>query len=61
MAETTPPWRLVTPAQLKQGWVELRGVTPVHHNYIVLHQRDDGNYVVRNPELYLLEHPIKEE
>lgn len=56
---TTPPWKVVTPEQVKQGWMEIRGVTPVHHDYIVLNKLDNGNYVVRNPELWILEHPIK--
>ena len=56
---TTPPWLLVTPKQLQQGWIELRwielkGVVPIHHEFTVLRQRDDGTYIVRNPELQLL-------
>ena len=44
-------WKVITPEQLKLGWMELRGVTPVHHNWIVLGQTDEGNYIVKVPEL----------
>lgn len=55
-----PAWLIVTPEQLKKGWIEMRGISPTHHNYIVLGQREDGNYVVRNPELSLnKEDPVK--
>jgi hypothetical protein len=33
----------------------MRGVSPIHHEYSIIAKRDDGNYVVRNPELFLLE------
>jgi hypothetical protein len=52
---TTEPWLLVTPEELKKGWMEMRGVTPVHHEYLVLGRRDDGAYIVRNPKLALEE------
>ncbi len=52
---TTPPWKIVTPEQYKQGWMELRGVTPIHHDYIQLGKTDQGNVVVRNPELQIME------
>lgn len=52
---TTEPWLIVTPEQVKEGWMELRGVTPVHHSFIILGQREDGNYVVRNPKLQIEE------
>ncbi len=42
---------IVTAEQLKQGWIELRGVTPIHHNYVVLAQTENGNYVVKAPVL----------
>lgn len=47
----TPRLMLVTPEQVKLGWMELRGVTPIHHNFVVLAKRADGNYVVRAPGL----------
>lgn len=40
--------KIVTPEQLQQGWIELRGATPIHHNFIVLGRRGK-DYVVRNP------------
>jgi hypothetical protein len=58
---TTQPWLLVTAEQLKQGWIEMRGVTPIHHEFIVietiLNEHDGGRpvYKVRSPELQLLE------
>lgn len=52
---TTEPWLIVTPEQLKKGWIELRGVTPVHHNFLVIARREDGNYIVRSPQLIILE------
>lgn len=42
-------WQIVTPAQYKEGWIELQGVTPVHHDFISLGRRVDGNYVVLAP------------
>jgi hypothetical protein len=56
---TIPPWRLVTPEQLKQGWLELRGweSAPIHHEYEVIAEREDG-IVVRNPDLWLAERRI---
>jgi hypothetical protein len=53
-----PPWKLITSEQLHDGWIEMRGVTPVHHDYIVIHTIDDGGrpvYKVRNPELQIRE------
>ena len=41
--------KLVTPQQLKAGWLELRGVTPVHRNFVVLGQEGE-NYIVVAPE-----------
>lgn len=58
---TTPPWKLVTPEQLKMGWMEMRGVTPIHHNYLVIKVMPDGNYVVKNPEVIMAEHPLVSE
>lgn len=58
---TTPPWMLVTPQQFAAGWTELRGMTPIHHSYVMLARRSNGDYIVRNPELYLLEHPTPDE
>lgn len=55
----TPAWKRVTPQQLKQGWLELKGATDppeaIHHEYLVIAKFDDGTYVVRNPELQMLE------
>lgn len=48
-------YRLVTPEQLQQGWMELRGVTPIHHNFIVIRQLDSGNYVVKVPDVEVRE------
>ncbi len=48
------PYTLVTAEQLKQGWIELRGVTPIHHEYIVIEviqRTHDVIYKVRNPDL----------
>lgn len=42
---------IVTPEQFKKGWMEMKGVTPVHHSFIELGRTDEGNYVVKNPEL----------
>lgn len=60
----TPPWVLVTRAQLQQGWMELRGVTPVHHEYLVIEEiargeRHEPIYKVRSPELWMREHPVE--
>lgn len=57
---TTEPWLLVTPEQLKEGWVEHvgtleEGFTIYRRPYLVLGRREDGNYVVRNPALQLQE------
>ncbi len=55
MSETTPPWLIVTPEQLKKGWIEMRGVTPIHREFLIIKKREDGDYVVRNPALIMLE------
>jgi hypothetical protein len=60
-SETTPPWLMVDARQLKQGWMETRGVVPVHHEFIVLEELPGGQYKVRNPALWLLEHPVEGE
>lgn len=52
---TTPPWILVTAEQLKKGWIEMKGVTPVHHDFIVIKDYGGGTFKVRNPELQLME------
>lgn len=52
---TVEPWRIITPKQLKEGWIEMRGVTPIHHAFIVIAEREDGNFTVRNPDLQILE------
>lgn len=44
-------YKIVTPEQLKAGWMEFRGVTPIHHEYIVLRKLESGNYVVRAPQV----------
>lgn len=57
---TIEPWLIVTPQQLKQGWIRrvgslLEGFVIERRSYLVLGQREDGNYVVRNPKLQILE------
>jgi len=44
-------YMIVTPEQLKKGWMEMHGVIPTHHEFVVLFKRDDGNYVVKAPEV----------
>lgn len=39
----------VTPEQLQKGWMELRGITPVHHEFQVMSCQKDGSYIVVNP------------
>lgn len=56
---------VVTPAQLTAGWLTLEGVDVTQYPYRlgdtkrrpfeVIRQLEDGNYVVRNPELTVLE------
>lgn len=58
---TTESWLIITPKQLKEGWIEVRGVTPVHHSFLILQELEDGNYVVRNPKLWIEEHPGEQE
>lgn len=43
-------WKIVTPEQYKQGWIELRGVTPIHHQFQVIRKTEAGDYVVLDPE-----------
>ena len=44
------PLLIVTPEQFKDGWIEMRGVTPIHHNFIAVRRLPNGNMVVRAPE-----------
>jgi hypothetical protein len=46
-----PEYMIVTPEQLQKGWMEIRGVTPIHHEFIVLRQLESGNYVVAAPKV----------
>jgi hypothetical protein len=43
-------YRIVTPRQYKDGYIEMRGVTPIHHDFILIRKIDDDHYVVREPE-----------
>jgi len=52
---TTPPWRIVTPKQANEGWAEIKDGVVTHRDFVVLKKLEDGNFVVRNPELILLE------
>lgn len=52
---TTPPWKVVTPREYRDGWYELNGMTATRRDYIMLGRTPDGDYVVRNPELQMLE------
>ena len=52
---TTAPWKLVTPEQLAKGWLENIDGCVRQRSFCVVRRLADGNYVVRNPELVLLE------
>ena len=59
---TTEPWLIVTPRQVKEGWIKRQGsalgkggVTHERREYEVIKKLEDGNYQVRNPALTLLE------
>lgn len=45
--------RRITREQLASGWIELRGVTPIQHQYMVLRELPDGTYKVKDPEQLL--------
>jgi len=49
-AVTVAPDMRVTKEQLQQGWMELVGIRPIHHSFLVLRALEDGTYIVRNPE-----------
>lgn len=52
--DEVPEFLLVTPEQLKQGWVEYRRdeiPNVIHHAYVVLDKTPAGNYVVCAPRL----------
>jgi hypothetical protein len=42
----------ITPEQKKGGWMEIRGVTPIHHEFVIISGPDDqGNYVAVAPKV----------
>jgi hypothetical protein len=45
-----PKYRLITPEQLKAGYMRLTGVTPSHHNWLIVSRTENGNYVVLEPD-----------
>ena len=48
---TTEPWLKITTEQYQKGWIEMRGVTPIHHNFLLIMDHGDGTMTVRNPRL----------
>ena len=53
------PWLIVTPEQYKKGWIEMRGVTPIHHEYIWVRDVDSEHIVVRNPKWVVEQRPLE--
>lgn len=53
------PWMVVTPQQLKWGWIEQVGGSARHRDFEVLRRFEDGTYAVRNPELVLAEDEMR--
>lgn len=50
MAEEPSKYRVVTPEQLQEGWLEKEGMIVRERKFTVIEMRDDGNYIVYNPE-----------
>lgn len=45
-------YRIVTPEQLAEGWEEYRAdciPNVIHHEFVVVRKRADGNFVVKEP------------
>lgn len=60
------PFMVVNEMELKAGWThhdltdeENDGGVSLHHEHVVIRKLDDGNYVVRNPEVLALEEIVK--
>jgi hypothetical protein len=48
---TTEPWLIVTPAQLKSGWIDYGDRGAGHREFEVLGTFENGDFIVRNPAL----------
>jgi hypothetical protein len=47
----TRPWKLITPEQRTAGWFERAGEQFIRHEYHVIAQTMDLNYIVYDPQL----------
>jgi len=41
---------IVSPEQLSLGYLERQGMIVTRRRFVVIRRREDGNYVVRDPE-----------
>jgi len=43
---------LINSEQKKKGWMEVHGVTPIHHEFVIISGPDErGNYVAVAPKV----------
>jgi hypothetical protein len=49
-AQPTPVFLVIQPEELKKGWTEMHGVTPIHHEYKIIQRLPSWNYLVCSPE-----------